>query len=150
MMRATSISQNSTSSWALLIKVDFRLLNLSLLLLGGLITMIREIILWRLREAHGTLNILSSHIKYRKIVKERLEHPPNQTSSKPDILQTRHPLNQATVYPVQAIGDGFTTRTFSKGNRTVRLAFEERKTDERIESNSTFRFPSEVSLWLAL
>jgi uncharacterized protein (DUF362 family) len=102
-------------------------------------------------------------MKYRKIVKERLEHPPNQTSSKPDILQTRHPPNQtsskpdilqinnhlpnqATVYAVvQAMGDGFATRAFSKGNGTVRLAFEERKTDERIESNSTFRFPSEVS-----
>jgi hypothetical protein len=44
-MRAILISQNSASSWALLIKVDCLLLNLSLLLLGGLIAMMREIIL---------------------------------------------------------------------------------------------------------
>jgi hypothetical protein len=41
-MRAILISQNSTSSWALLIKVDFRLLNL-LLLLGDLIAIMRGI-----------------------------------------------------------------------------------------------------------
>jgi hypothetical protein len=90
--------------------------------------------------------------RYFKYSKLNYEIPENRkrtlgTSSKPDILQINNHLpNQATVYPVvQAMGDGFATRAFSKGNGTVRLAFEERKTDERIESNSTFRFPSEVS-----
>ena len=60
-MRATSTSQNSASSWTLLIKVNLRLLNLSLLLLSGLTAMTREI-LWRLRE-WGT-----RFFKYSKLI----------------------------------------------------------------------------------
>jgi hypothetical protein len=37
------------------------------------------------------------------------------------------------------------SRIFERQWNGPPIAFEERKTDERIESNSTFRFPSEVS-----
>jgi hypothetical protein len=50
MIRATSTSQNSASAWTLLIKVNFLLLNLSLLPLGALIAIIRAIILHKTRE----------------------------------------------------------------------------------------------------
>jgi hypothetical protein len=36
-------------------------------------------------------------------------------------------------------------RIFERQGNDPPIAFEERKTDEQIESNSTFQFPSEVS-----
>jgi hypothetical protein len=54
MIRAMSTSQNSASLWALLIKVDFCLLNLSLLL-GGLIAIMRGISLKIKRVRHTVL-----------------------------------------------------------------------------------------------
>jgi len=132
-MRATSTSQNSASSWALLIKVDFLLLNLSLLLLGGLTAMMRELFFEDYEsEAHGTLNILSSHIKYRKICKRtlRITFPKYWKSSFGGQFRS---------------WNGKCSPTRVCDLRIFEIAFEERKQEERIESNSTFQFPSEVS-----
>jgi hypothetical protein len=90
----------------------------------------------------GALSILSLPIKYRKICKRILGINISKILESQVSVANLEKLKMENVFLIRICD----LRIFESQGNSLPIAFEERKIDKRIESNSTFQFPSKVSL----